>query len=188
MKQIHEIHKTRRIKNDTANFRISSFDSVWTTDVFRNLRMGSSISATAVRNADSGRLHSEFFSLSFISVLTIEYTDRARLMMGYRKRNRECLARMKMRANQRAAKERKRFEGPAPDYPKILPELRRVVIVIDYDFEPHVEVFGLHKTNRVDCYRMTRKDGTTIADRIGWAKSLEIIRKGFLRVSSARNL
>lgn len=95
---------------------------------------------------------------------------------------------MKLRANQRAAKERKRLEGPASEYQRELPRLRRVVIVIDYDFGPHVEVFGLWKTSRIDCYRMTRKDGTTIAAKVGWAKALEIIRKGFLRVASPRNL
>lgn len=106
----------------------------------------------------------------------------------YRKRTRECAARAKLRANQRAAKERKRLEGPAPDYPQELPKLRRIVIVIDFDFGPMVEVFSLWRTRRVDCYRMTRKDGTTIAGHIGWAKALETIRKGFVRVSSPRNL
>jgi len=108
--------------------------------------------------------------------------------MAYRKRNRECSARMKLRANQRAAKERKRMEGPAPDYPVDLPKLRRIVIVIDFDFGPLVEVFSLWRTSRVDCYEMRRKDGKLIADRVGWAKALEIIRKGFLRVASPRNL
>ena len=106
----------------------------------------------------------------------------------YRKRANECAQRSRLRANQAAAKERKRLEGPAPDYPAELPELRRVVIVIDYDFGPHVEVFGLWRTRRVDCYRMTRTDGTTIAPKIGWARALEKIRKGYLRVQSTRDM
>lgn len=106
--------------------------------------------------------------------------------MAYRKRNRECLARTKLRANQRAAKARIREDGDAPDYPAVLPKLRRIVIVIDFDFGPMVEVFGLWRTSRIDCYRMTWKDGTVINECIGWAKALEIIRKGFLRVRSLR--
>lgn len=95
---------------------------------------------------------------------------------------------MKLRENQQLAEAKKRESGPAPDYPRELPQLRRIVIVIDFDFGRIVEVFGLWRTGRIDCYRMTRKDGTVIAGSIGWAKALEKIRKGFLRVSSPRNL
>ena len=104
----------------------------------------------------------------------------------YRKRTKECSDRERLRANQRSAKERKRLSGHVPDYPAELPSLRRVVIVIDFDFGKHVEVFGFWKTRRVDCYRLTRKDGTVIDKSIGWARALETIRKGFLRVASAR--
>jgi len=102
----------------------------------------------------------------------------------YRKRTKECSARAKLRANQRAAKERIRLEGPGSEYPAELPKLRRVVIVIDFDFGPHLEVFGFWKTRRVDCYRLTRKDGAVIDESIGWSRALEKIRKGFLRVRS----
>ena len=108
--------------------------------------------------------------------------------MAYRKRNKECSSRMRLRANQRAAKERRRVDGPAPDYPRELPKLRRIVIVIDFDFGPVVEVFSLWRTRRVDCYEMRRKDGVVVAECVGWARALEMIRKGFLRVSSARDL
>jgi len=106
----------------------------------------------------------------------------------YRKRSMECSARLKLRANQRAVKERKRLEGVAPEYPAELPELRRMVIVIDFDFGRHVEVFRFWKTRRVDCYRMTRKDGKVIDESIGWARALEKIRKGYARVRSSRGL
>ena len=39
----------------------------------------------------------------------------------------------------RQAKERKRLESDAPDYPVELPNLRREIIIIDYDFGKVVE-------------------------------------------------
>ena len=54
----------------------------------------------------------------------------------------------------RAAKASKRMESPAPDYPPILPDLRRTIIVIDYDkevFDQHQ--IDLYKTNRIDQFR-----------------------------------
>jgi len=105
--------------------------------------------------------------------------------MTYIKRTKECSAREKKRENQRAAKARKRESGDPPPLTRELPNLRRIVIVIDYDFGPHVEVFSMWKTKRRDCYKLCRKDGTVINPKIGWAKTLETIRKGFLRVGSA---
>lgn len=70
--------------------------------------------------------------------------------MTYRttKKSAEKFARM------RGAKERKRMDSPAPDYPPILPELRRTIIVIDYDkgvYDQHQ--IDLYKTNRIDQFR-----------------------------------
>lgn len=42
----------------------------------------------------------------------------------------------------RNAKERKRLTGAAPDYPPMLPDLRRTIIVIDYE--------GGHKCGRTE--------------------------------------
>ena len=83
----------------------------------------------------------------------------------------------------RAAKESRRIEGPAPDYPVQLPELRRRIIVIDYDFGERVHTLDLYRTNRVDCYRVVA-DGNQWKDRIGWSGVLAGIRKSFPRVSS----
>ncbi len=83
----------------------------------------------------------------------------------------------------REAKERKRIEGPAPDYPVILPELRRRIIVIDYDFGEVVHQIDLYKAGRVDCYRAVA-DGQLWHERIGWAKVLEGVRKSFIRVGA----
>ena len=95
----------------------------------------------------------------------------------YRKRN-NC---SKELANMRKARERLRMESDPPDYPAILPELRREIIVIDHDFGIVVEHIQLFKTNRVDSYRAV-VDGRVWRERIGWAKILEGVRKSFLRV------
>ena len=60
--------------------------------------------------------------------LTVDYTERARLPYVKRTRYSAKLKRM------REAKERKRLESEPPDYPIELPNLRRRVIIIDYDF------------------------------------------------------
>ncbi len=97
--------------------------------------------------------------------------------MPYRKRT-EMAKRL---AAAREAQERKRLEGPAPEYPADLPGLRREVIVRDHDFANVEYRFELWRTNRVDCYKLVC-DGNMIAERVGWARALEIIRKGFVRV------
>lgn len=86
-------------------------------------------------------------------------------------------------AAMRAAKERIRLESDAPDYPPALPNLRRIVIIIDFDFGKTVNIIKLFKTNRIDCYR-AEVDGKVWKEKIGWAKTLEGIRKSFLRVNS----
>ncbi len=97
--------------------------------------------------------------------------------MSYRKR----LNGSKKYNTMRAARLRKIEEGPSPDYPCTLPDLRRRLIVEDFDFDPIRHEINLYQTNRIDCYRM-EVDGQIISERIGWARALEKIRKGFLRV------
>jgi len=97
----------------------------------------------------------------------------------YRKRNKYSQKLKRMRE----ARERKRLESPAPDYPAILPELRREVIIIDHDFGTVVEHLQLFKTNRIDCYRAI-VDGKVWRERIGWAKILEGIRKSFVQIGA----
>jgi hypothetical protein len=85
----------------------------------------------------------------------------------------------------RAAKARLREEGPAPDYPVELPELRREVVVVDYDTgAPVVSHWRLYRTARVDCYRV-EEGGRPWAGRHGWAKVLAAVRQRFPRVLSA---
>jgi hypothetical protein len=50
----------------------------------------------------------------------------------------------------RAGRERTRLAAPAPDYPVQLPELRRRIVIEDWDFGHKVHVLELHRTNRVE--------------------------------------
>lgn len=86
----------------------------------------------------------------------------------------------------RAAKERKRLAGQAPDYPPSLPSLRRTLIIIDHDFGTVEHRLDLYRTNRIDCYRVVA-DGVEWKQRAGWSTVLEAVRKSFLRVSSPAN-
>ncbi len=97
--------------------------------------------------------------------------------MPYRKRT--SMARRL--ASMRAARLRQIEEGPAPEYPPALPELRREVIVRDHDAGLVEYHFKLFRTRRRDCYRL-ECDGKILARRIGWSRALAMIRKGFLRV------
>lgn len=99
--------------------------------------------------------------------------------MPYRKtrRSQEQLARM------RAARDRTRMAAPAPDYPPDLPDLRRRIIVIDYDFGERIHTLDLYRTNRVDCYRVVA-DGVEWKKRIGWSKILAGLRMSMPRVGA----
>lgn len=81
-------------------------------------------------------------------------------------------------------------EGPAPDYPPDLPELRRRITIEDFDFGYVKEVIDLHKSERIDSYKMV-VDGTVIkhgnTERIGWSRVLEKIRMAFPRVRSLKS-
>lgn len=99
--------------------------------------------------------------------------------MPYRKtrRSREQLARMK-RGQSEA-----RMAGPAPEYPRQLPRLRRRIVVIDYDFGTTVHVLDLYRTTRIDSYRAIA-DGRPWQDRIGWSGVLAGLRKSMPRISA----
>jgi len=85
-------------------------------------------------------------------------------------------------ARMRGAKERKRLAGPVPDYPPELPELRRRIVVEDYDsgkVERHE--FVLHRTDRLDCYGVV-VDGKEWKSRAGWSQILAGLRKALPRL------
>lgn len=106
--------------------------------------------------------------------------------MGYRETKRykkQC----ETLANMRQCKEAKRLASPSPDYPVILPELRKRIIVENFDFGYEKQVMELHKTNRVDCYNVFI-DGKLWKKDIGLSRILEWLRKSNPRLLSERNL
>lgn len=95
------------------------------------------------------------------------------------KKRAEQLARM------RDKKAKKREQSSAQDYPAPLPELRRRIIVIDYDFGERIHTLDLYRTNRIDCYRVVA-DGVEWKQSIGWSRILAGLRKSLPRVLSPR--
>lgn len=85
--------------------------------------------------------------------------------------------RAKQYAQMREAKERKRLASLAPDYPMELPELRKVIITINYDGDkPSINTMRLYKTGRIDQYRAVA-NGKLWRERIGLSGVLAGIRK-----------
>lgn len=85
----------------------------------------------------------------------------------------------------RAAKERKRLESDALDYPAELPLLRRKIIIIDYDFGEQIHVLELRRSERIDCYAVY-VDGHLWKEQIGFSRILAGIRKSMRRVKSLK--
>jgi hypothetical protein len=76
--------------------------------------------------------------------------------------------------------------APAPAYPPILPELRRVVTVTDYDSgEPVTHELRLLRSNRIDTYRV-ECDGQPWR-RAGWSAVLSMLRRAYPRLPSPRS-
>ena len=86
-------------------------------------------------------------------------------------------------AAMRSGRERARLSGTEPDYPATLPDLRRRIVIEDFDFAHSVHVLELHRTNRVDCYRVIA-DGVEWRRRVGWSKILAGLRKSMPRVGA----
>ncbi len=104
--------------------------------------------------------------------------------MAYRKTT-KALKNSATCARMRAGKERRRLAGEAPDYPAPLPELRRTIIIIDYDRGVPVEHrIDLHRTRRIDQFRAV-VDGREWKASIGFSGVLAGIRKAMPRIHSA---
>lgn len=99
--------------------------------------------------------------------------------MPYRKTKRSKETVAKMLAGHDAA----RMARPAPDYPPEFPELRRRIVIEDWDFGHRVHVLELYRANRRDCYRVVA-DGAEWKERIGWSRILAGLRKSMPRVSA----
>ena len=102
--------------------------------------------------------------------------------MTYRLTKKAAAQRQRLLA-MRAGRDRARLAAPAPDYPPTLPDLRRRIVIEDFDFGHKVHVLELHRTNRVDCYRVVA-DGVEWKERIGWSKILAGLRKSMPRVGA----
>ena len=59
----------------------------------------------------------------------------------------------KLQAAMQAGRERARIAGPIPEHPPRMPELRRRIIIEDFDFGRVTHTIELYRTNRIDCYR-----------------------------------
>jgi hypothetical protein len=72
------------------------------------------------------------------------------------------------------------------EYPLDLPDLRRELIVIDYDTgQPVTHTLHFYKSRRVDVYRL-EADGKP-RKCCGWSAALEGLRKAYPRVPSPRS-
>lgn len=104
--------------------------------------------------------------------------------MAYRRRTSGSRKFNERMARARSERERLRLDGPAPDYPPVLPEIRRRIVVEDYDSGEVVRhELVLKRSSRVDCYQV-EVDGVAIKGRHGWSRVLELVRKSFLRIGN----
>jgi len=101
----------------------------------------------------------------------------------YRLTKKSQAQRQKLAAMQRG-KAAARMDRPPEERAPDLPNLRRRIVIEDWDFGHKIHVMELHKTNRVDCYRVT-VDGQPWKDRIGWSAILAGLRKSMPRVGAS---
>lgn len=84
----------------------------------------------------------------------------------------------------REVKERKRIDSAEPREPIYEPpELRRMVIVIDFDFGKRVNIMRLYRTNRIDSYRAVA-NGEQWKERIGWSNICKGLSVALPRLAS----
>lgn len=102
--------------------------------------------------------------------------------MSYRLTSKAKRQREKLEAMRRG-RERARIEGPAPDYPPQLPDLRRRIVVENFDFGHEAHVLEFFKSDRIDCFRVV-VDGREWKRRIGFSKALAGLRESMPRVGA----
>lgn len=78
----------------------------------------------------------------------------------------------------REAKDRKRLENSEPRPFWQPPKLRRIVVVIDFDFGKRVNIMRLYRSRNINQYR-AEANGKPWKDRVGFTKVLDGIRKSF---------
>ena len=86
-------------------------------------------------------------------------------------------------AAMRRGRERTMLESPAPGYPVALPDLRRRIVIENFDFAHEVHVMEFFRTDRIDCFRVV-VDGKEWKRRIGFSQALAGLRKSMPRVGA----
>lgn len=102
--------------------------------------------------------------------------------MTYRLTKKAAAQRQRLLA-MRVDRERARLAAPSPDYPAVLPDLRRRIVVENFDFGHEIHVLEFFRSDRVDCFRVV-VDGVEWKRRIGWSKILAGLRKSMPRVGA----
>lgn len=88
-----------------------------------------------------------------------------------------------MRKGKERAAMNREPKGRMPD----LPDLRRTVVVTDYDTGQAItHRIDLFKCGRIDQYRAVA-DGKAWMQRIGWSRVLSLLRKAYQRIPSPRS-
>lgn len=100
----------------------------------------------------------------------------------YRLTKKAAAQRQKLEAMRRG-RDRARMLSPIEERPPELPDLRRRIVIEDFDFGHRIHVLEMHRTNRRDCYRVVA-DGKPWKDRIGWSAILAGLRKSMPRVGT----
>ncbi len=96
----------------------------------------------------------------------------------YKRTNKASKNYLKSYTNRNSDIEQGRFVEP-----QSIPELRRVIEIVDYDSgEPITHKLELYKTDRIDCYKVL-VDGKLWKQRIGWSNILAGIRKALPRLA-----
>ena len=95
----------------------------------------------------------------------------------------KAAAQRKRLISMRAGRERIRLAGLAEDYPVVLPDLRRRLVIEDFDYKHEIHVLEFFKTDRIDCFRVV-VDGQEWKRRIGFSKALAGLRKSMPRVGA----
>ena len=95
----------------------------------------------------------------------------------------KAAAQRKRLISMRAGRERIRLAGLAEDYPVVLPDLRRRLVIENFDYKHEIHVLEFFKTDRIDCFRVV-VDGQEWKRRIGFSKALAGLRKSMPRVGA----
>ena len=102
--------------------------------------------------------------------------------MSYRLTKKAAAQRQRLIA-MRAGRERIRLANPMEDRPVGLPDLRRRIVIENFDFIHEIHVLEFFKTDRIDCFRVV-VDGQEWKRRIGFSKALAGLRKSMPRVGA----